>query len=108
MKTTQECSQMRPQKKFRVWQKYQKLNRNDQRIVKSQMQKRFGVSEAQVYNILKNDNLTADQVIFFAELFDCPVRDLYNDQPPKQRRINDLSKLFEEEMDRITSKLGLA
>jgi hypothetical protein len=108
MKTIQEKTQRRVQKKFRVWQKYQKLNRNDQRIVKSQMQKRFEVSEAHVYNILKNDNLTGDQLIFFAELFDCPVRDLYNQEPPKQRRINDLSRQFEEEMYNITTKLGLA
>lgn len=98
--------------KFRIKVLYDKLNRDQQRILKAYYTKKFGVSTQQFYNVLNGADWNADQLIFFSDMFDCEPRDLYIDPPPLQKRLEDLEKekdeLLNNRKNKLLSRVGLA
>lgn len=92
-------------KKFRTKELYEGLNRKQQKILIAQYRKKFKVSLQQFYNVLNGSDLSADQLLFFSEIFDCDIRQVYAEAPEAQRRLADLEKEKEEQLKEKTQKV---
>ena len=65
---------------------YQTLGTNGRKRIREAYDKRFNPKNPQnLYASMKNNNLTLDKLVFFAEQFQCSVDDLL--APPIQPRI---------------------
>jgi hemerythrin superfamily protein len=76
--------------KFNIRARYDDLNTSQKKILLTQFQEVLGGNRQTFYNKMSSENLTSDEVIFFAGIFDCSIQDLYNKQQPPQPSIYEL------------------
>lgn len=81
-----------PLPKFNIRARYDDLNDAKKRIFRHLYQSRFGGNIPTFYNKLSSENLTIDEGLFFADLFECKVEDLYTTAMPRQTSIFDLAR----------------
>lgn len=72
-------------------QRYKRLGDEAKAILRTEAIKRFEYSEVQFYRRLQSDRLSADELVWFAQTFDCSTEELYN-KAPKVKNIEDLEK----------------
>lgn len=81
-----------PLPKFNIRARYDDLNDAKKRLFRHLFQSRFGGNIPTFYNKLSSENLTIDEALFFADLFECKIEDLYTTAVPRQTSIFDLAR----------------
>lgn len=93
--------------KFNIKARYNELNLQQQRIFKKQFHERFGGNQVTFHNRLSTENLLADELIFFAAIFDCKVQELYSIPPKLQTSIFELYRKSKPSKPGIQTGLGV-
>lgn len=76
--------------KFNIKLRYEDLNDSQKKLLRKQFQEEFGGNVQTFYNRLSSEKPTADEIVFFASIFECKIQELYSRQPPVQPSIYEL------------------
>ncbi|MGV3588566.1 MAG: hypothetical protein ACO1OF_16290 [Adhaeribacter sp.] len=69
----------RKQPRFNLKKRYKKLNNDQKQLLIKEYASAFNKTERTLYNAIQRDNLTDEELHFFASIFECPISALYTE-----------------------------
>ncbi|QNF34331.1 hypothetical protein HUW51_16970 [Adhaeribacter swui] len=80
------------ERKYNIKRRYERLNNHQKLILQEQFQTTFQRSQSNFYYTLKGDNLSVDELFFFAGSFDCRIQDLLTKPIVKAESVKELER----------------
>lgn len=91
--------------KFNIKRRYNKLNNDQKQLLMEQYILTFNKQWRSLYNLIKRDNLTDEELHFFASIFEVPIVALYTNPPMRVPSLYELERKSEGTMPALQARL---